>query len=603
MSHYAALLSLDIPLKKHTGQAKVPCPRCSETRKHKNDPCLSVNIDTGAYNCHNPGCGFFGCVATISSPDKKTYVRPAWSNLTALSDGLVKYWSARGISQQTLIRMKITEGSEYMPQSGKPMNTVQFNYFRNGELVNVKYRTGNKHFKMFKDGELIFYNLDGIRGSERAIVVEGEPDCLSFIESGIDAVVSVPNGASKGSQKLEYLDNCWTDFEDKKKIFIATDNDDAGRSLRDELVRRLGDERCYLIDFGDCKDANEYMVKHGKFDLANLIETAKPVPLEGVFTGDQMFAELSDLYAKGLPPGEKIGIPEFDELLTFTHGQLTVITGIPNHGKSDFLDQIISLLSVLVEWRFGIFSPENWPLVLHMSKLSEKLIGKRFGIGQSRMSPNEMKDAAEFIDDHFFWIRSADENDTLDDILLRGRKLVTKYGINALVIDPWNTIEHSIPKGMQGTDYVGSQLAKITTFAKRYMVHVFLVAHPTKMQKDKHTGMYEIPTLYNISGSGNFFNKADNGICVYRDFEKKKTIILVQKVRFKHLGQVGYIDMEYNPANSRYNVQHSIPDLGNHLKEKPYAERARILAKTKVEQEEFNQSNINFSNEHNDMPF
>ncbi len=170
------------------------CPKCSHTRKHKNDLCLSVDVDSGLFNCHNPGCEFKGCA--VDFKPKREYLKPA-PRLQKLSTQWVEYFEKRGISNNTLLRFKITEAKD----------RVCFNYFRNDELVNIKYRSLDKQFALSKDAELIFYNLDAIKGESECIIVEGEIDCLTLHECGIYNVVSVPNGASKGNQKLEYLEN------------------------------------------------------------------------------------------------------------------------------------------------------------------------------------------------------------------------------------------------------------------------------------------------------------------------------------------------------------------------------------------------------------
>ena len=106
-------------------------------------------------------------------------------------------------------------------------------------MVNVKYRDGQKNFKMVSGAELIFYGLDNIKTMEKIYIVEGEIDALSLHEAGIYSVCSVPNGASKGNQRLEYLDNCFEYFKDKTEIILCTDNDNPGIELRNELSRRL----------------------------------------------------------------------------------------------------------------------------------------------------------------------------------------------------------------------------------------------------------------------------------------------------------------------------------------------------------------------------
>jgi twinkle protein len=508
-------------------------------------------------------------------------VKPQWVNITALSDNLVNYWKKRGISQRVLNDMCIGEGMEFMPQVGRDAMVMKFPYFENKEVVNVKFRGQVKSkdtppvtkriFKMVKDAKLVFYNIDAIKTSEEALVVEGEGDCMSFIEAGYETVVSVPNGGNKGSLKLEYLDNCWQYFENKTKIYIGTDNDETGIALRNELIRRLGDERCFIIDYKDCKDSNEYLVKYGAIELAEVVRHARPVPIEGIFRAEQMKLEVDDLYAKGLPAGIRVGISGFDELASFVPGQLTMITGTPSSGKSEFLDYLCELLAIKHGWKFGIFSPENFPVSLHLSKLIEKLVGKPFGKPgdeeTKRMTEEEKDKAMEFIQDHFFFIRPKDENYTLDNILAIGKKLILKHGINSLLIDPWNALEHQIPSGIQETTFINNQLAKIYSFKQRHDIHFFLVAHPVKMNRDKKTGKYEIPSLYNISGSAHFYNRTDNGMTVYRDFQEKRTMVYVQKWKFKHLGKIGDVKLVYDYSCGRYSPEGMQFDRRNHLLE------------------------------------
>lgn len=573
-SNQTKLMALGIPVKSSSGQTKTICPWCSHARKNKHEACLSVNITSGLYSCHN--CGKSGGVAVSQKPEK-IYTKPVWTNTTTLSDNIVEWFKKRGISQRVLKDMFVSEGQEWMPQANKEVNTIKFPYFQNKEVRNIKMRTSGKNFRLVKDAILIFYNIDAIATSTEVLIVEGEIDCLSFIEAGYDFVVSVPNGASKGNQKLEYLDNCWQYFENKEKIYIGTDNDEAGIALRNELVRRLGDEKCFLIDYKNCKDGNQYLVEHGAIALESLVKEAKPVPIEGIFLAKELQSDVVDLYEKGLPPGDKVGLGEFDDYISFIPGQLTVITGIPNQGKSSFLDYISELLAIKHNWVFGVFSPENFPLSLHASQILEKLIGKRFGKTgedniQTRMTEEERDKGMEFINEHFYFIRPKDENYSLENILGLARKLILKYGINALVIDPWNTLEHQIPPGVSETTYISNQLAKLYSFKQRYNVHLFLVAHPKKMMKDKKTGKYEVPTLYDINMSANFFNKADNGFVVYRDFIEKRTFIYIQKIKFRHMGKLGKASFLYDWDCGRFSPEGLVFDRRNHLEIKNVSE-------------------------------
>lgn len=530
------------------GENAIKCPVCAEDRKKKSVKSMTFNAQKGVGNCHHCTAKF---VEKGNNRDQmpgpaKEYVRPVWTNSTELSEGLVKWFKGRGISQQTLIDFRITEGMEWMPQTQKGMNCAKFNYFRDGELVNIKFRTGNKHFKLVSGAELSLYNLDAIKGAKECVFVEGEMDALSFHEVGIKNVVSVPNGASKGA-RLEYMDNCWQYLEGIETVYLGTDNDEAGRLLRDELARRIGKERCKIIDYGIYKDANE-VLQSDPLALPGLIQAAKDYPIEGIFNLDNLEQQVIDITKNGLEKGDAISIESFNRLITWMPGYVTIITGVPNHGKGEFLDQIIIDLAHLHGWPFGIYSPENHPLALHVIKLACKALA----LSSDELKPSEIHSFVSEFRDRLFFIMPP-EDLTLDSILDHAVILVKKYGIKGLVIDPWNKLDHQFT-GSE-TQYISKALDQIDLFARKYGVHVFLVAHPAKLSKDKETKKIEVPTPYSISGSAHWYNKPANCLTVYRDFfedGKSQTVVYVQKVKFKHWGGQGEVTLHYDFSTGRY---------------------------------------------------
>ena len=533
-----------IDLFKNSGEEKSTCPECSPDRKKKHIKCFSWNHAKEVGYCSHCGTTFAKFKEFV-----KEYDAPLFKNNTEVSDAALKWFKGRGINQMTLREMKITESKEWMPQEGKEVNTIQFNYFRNDKLVNVKYRDAKKNFKLHKGAELILYNYDNIINEETIILVEGEMDALSLIECGIRNVCSVPNGASEGNINLEYIDNCIEVFKDNTKIILATDADNPGINLRNELAARLGFENCYRVNFKDCKDANEYLLKYGVTELQELMSNPQEFPLEGVFTANDFRDEIYNLYENGMPPGLQIGLTEFDKLISFDFSRIYTWTGIPGHGKSELLDEIIVKLNVNHGLRAAVFSPENWPLELHASKYIEKLVGSE--LKKSTMSKIDLDQAIEHYNKSFYHI-APEDNFTVQSILSKAKHLVKSKGIKILVIDPYNTVEHKRDRGEMEHDYISRFMDTLRAFAKRHRIMIFLVAHPTKMSKDKQTGLLEVTTLYDISGSANFYNKTDFGISVYRNFITGLTEVYVQKVKFKHLGKVGMCQLSWNNNNGRY---------------------------------------------------
>ncbi len=518
------------------GKKQGICPLCSHDRKPKNQKakCASYDWERGLGTCHNCDNSFQLHTYKRKGNAEKVYVKPEPVQIVQPGTKVEEWFKTRGISKQTLSDLKITEGPEWMPQTGKTENVIKFNYFMGGELTNVKYRDGRKNFKLFKGAEKVFYNIDSIVGYDYCVIVEGEMDVLALHEAGVTNAISVPNGATLNSNNLEYLDSCIDYFEDKEKIILAVDSDEAGQALQAELIRRLGSEVCYISTFDDCKDANEYLLKHGKEKLISRITGAKPVPLENVTTFRDIEDEITDFVRNGFKPGFQVGLPNFDEIFSTYTGQFITVTGIPSSGKSDFVDQMVIGYNNNYGWKTAFASPENVPTYLHAHKLMRKTwqgMPTREDIGGDRWNQ-----VADHCNSNYFHIDM--EKYTLESVLRKAAELVKRKGIKCLVIDPFNKVRDVDCKTEDVNRYTMEYLSKIEIFAKKYDVLVFIVAHPTKMYKDKD-GKIEGPTMYNIKGGGEWYDASYHGLLVHRDYENKTVKCKVLKVKFQNLGENG----------------------------------------------------------------
>jgi len=518
------------------GKTQGICPICSHDRKpeNKKQKCASYDWERGLGTCHN--CNQTFQLHTFKRLGKadKDYVIPDVEPVLVQNPKVVAWFESRGISAQTLNDLNISEGPEFMPQTGQQENTIQFNYFIGGQLVNVKYRDGRKNFKLYKGAEKVFYNIDASVGYDTVIIVEGEMDVLSFHEAGIKNVISVPNGATLHNNNLDYLDACIDYFADKEKVIIAVDSDDAGQALQQELVRRLGAELCYTLDFEDVKDANDYLQKYGKEQLAKRIATAKPVPLENVTTYRDIEGEVIDFVENGFKPGYQVGLQNFDDIFSTYTGQFITVTGIPSSGKSDFVDQMVVGYNQLYGWKTAFASPENQPTFLHAHKLIRKVWQ---GMPQrSEVGGDKWKQITGHVNENFYFIDM--ERYTLEAVLRKGAELVKRKGIKCLVIDPFNKVRDVDAKTEDVNRYTMEYLTKIEVFAKKFDVLVIIVAHPTKMYKDGN-GKIEEPTMYNIKGGGEWYDASYHGILVHRDYEAKTVKAKILKVKFQNLGENG----------------------------------------------------------------
>lgn len=264
---------------------------------------------------------------------------------------------------------------------------------------------------------------------------------------------------------------------------------------------------------------------------------------------------LVELWQEGLPAGDKTGWPALDRHYTVAPGQVTIVTGWPSSGKSEWVDALLVNLA-RQGWHFALFSPENQPIRLHIAKLMEKWSGKPFGDGPSeRMTCEEVRHYAKELGRHFCFMQTESGGSSPESVLVAANDyLGAVTGKRGLVIDPWNELEHWRPVGLSETEYISKTLSLIRNWARASGVHVWLVAHPQKLRRDEG-GKLPVPTPDAISGSAHFWNKADAAITVWRDLvdlQSQDVTIYVQKVRFKHIGRIGKIGLKWDRITGRY---------------------------------------------------
>lgn len=270
---------------------------------------------------------------------------------------------------------------------------------------------------------------------------------------------------------------------------------------------------------------------------------------------DNILTELMDLYDHGAPRGISTGWYNLDNYYTVVKGQTTIISGVPSHGKSEFLDAILMNLAEANNWRFVVYSPENYPLYQHYQKLIEKRVRKPLW-GEYRMSAEEMLSAIPFINDHFIFIDGAREDTGLNTIF---KDFATQKNIDGVILDPWNEIEVDRPKSMNETDYIGFCLKRCRRFARNNNIAFWIVAHPMKLRREKN-GDYLVPTPYDTSGSAHWYNKPDNYLTVWRT--DLWVEIHIQKVKFKYYGKKGMIKLMYKANSGTYEVYNEHDNYG-----------------------------------------
>ena len=597
----------DIDFKnKKSGQVKVICPSCSHTRSNKKDTALSVDLDKGIGKCHY--CEEITIRDFKSKPENKTFDLPPsnWANYTKVSDRVLKFLESRGISQKTIIECKVTEEEYYQPALSKKVSNIVFNYFEGSTLVNKKYRSGDKKFTQSKNTKNIFYGINDIVGEKECYIVEGEFDKLALWEVGKKNCISVPNGANDND---DVWSNCEQYLSTIEKFYICTDMDEKGNDIAEKIAQRLGRYRCERITFKN-KDANDDLIE-SVFTLEESLNNPKKYPVSGTFKVEDLESDIYKLYDSGLPDTihpKGNWFTGMSDMFSVMRGHLVTVTGIPSHGKSNFTDWYIMNLLEDYNLKSSWFSPEHHPLELHQSNLMQKFFGKPFfGTidGVERITRPEIEKYKKWANEKIYLTApEQNESPTWDWLFEKFKEQIYGYGIDIFVIDAFNKV--LFDKTGENRHLISEVLTRLTSFAQQNNVIIFLVAHPTKMKKNEKTGAYDMPNLYDVSGSADFRNQTHDGFCVYRVFEDEQnapcTIFKNLKTKFSFQGEIGATrNFNYHIPSGRYYAQGTHYDPNPIHKEKE-PEQMQIETKSVWEKaKDFDEDSLEIINE--DAPF
>lgn len=234
-------------------------------------------------------------------------------------------------------------------------------------------------------------------------------------------------------------------------------------------------------------------------------------------------------------------------------GDFVVVTGIPSHGKSSFLNEIAARMAVNYGISTAFASFEQEPQTDHLRNLRTYFVGKR----QMFMSDDEKRAADDWIDEHFCFICPKEDDEVnLEWVLEKASIAVVRFGVKLVIIDPWNEMDHTRPRDMTMTEYTGFAIKQFKKFAKKHQIHLIVAAHPAKQQRlDK--GGFAIPSLYDISDSAHWYNKPDAGLVVWRGNKDGRdiTLIRVAKSRYhEQIGTPGDVEVTFSIEDNHYTV-------------------------------------------------
>jgi twinkle protein len=541
-------------------QARVVCPFCGPDRRKSNSKDMTLSRkDDGAvvYFCHH--CDAQGSVQPKRRIQLAAVPQPKIVS-NALSQHHYEWLAKRGISKYTADKAKLFSADKWFARLNKTADCIGFPYYRDGALVAAKYRSfPEKDFTQDSGGAHDFFGIDHVDKSKPLVIVEGEIDALTLMEAGIENAVSVPSGAPikvadgkvlpSEDKKFAYVWNAREIIDAVPYVVLATDQDGPGQALAEELARRIGKEKCRVAKF-DAKDLNDIFLdptRQGAEAVKEVIEKAQPYPVSGLSDAGTYEDRINDLFNKGTGKGFSTGYSSVDSIYTVAPGQLTVVTGYPSSGKSNFIDQVMVNLARANDWKFAVCSFENQPEI-HITRLMEIYTQKRFFEGKERMTQHERDTAFAWVKEHFLFIDSqGEEPNTLDSILDRARVAVKRMGVRGLIIDPYNYIDLNRDNATE-TEAISNMLTRVQKFCKAHDVHTFFIAHPSKINR---AGVEQPrPDGMSISGSMAWWAKTDNGITVHR--QEQWVEIAVWKCRYRWVGTQGETSLLYNKTAGTY---------------------------------------------------
>lgn len=467
-----------------------------------------------------------------------------------LSNRAIEILTARGFDVEALSAI----GIESVERGAGEW--VSIPYVLGDDVVNHKYRTigmpGQVYDKRMGQDEgapKVFWNQNVLADTslkdEPLIITEGELDALAFMLAGHQRVMSVPDGAPNEraedvfrdrQTKYSYVFGLRNELKDVKEIILATDSDDNGIILRDELAQILGRARCKFVPYPKgCKDAADALQRHGTEGVNACLRRAGWIKTEGVYAFSDLPPEQPrQVYWSGMVGGL------LDKHLGVRMGDLMVVESIPNFGKSTFLNEYNGLLNLKYGFKAAYFTPEQY-VSDHRADLMQWYLGKP----DIHMTDEDRARASEWVENNIRWIVSGDEEErTIDWFLENAEQAIVQHGCKIITIDPWNELDHYFGTGMTETEYTGHAIKDLKRMGKRFDVLMQVAHHPKKMQK-LADGTYVMPSPYDASGSAHWFNKADAFLIIHRVLDR--TIFRIEKLK-KHgvMGRPGDLEVRFN---------------------------------------------------------
>jgi twinkle protein len=504
------------------------------------------------------GSSFTAGTAAGAPPHRSSApVRPL-EVLTARTMALLEQ---RGLDVELCERLGVR--SAIGPDGGN--DWIAIPYRRGGRVVHHKYRRvfkqdGAPNFQQDRGARQCWWNeeilSDPTLAAEALIITEGELDAIAAMQTGFQRVLSVPNGApeaevrheGQSNGKYSFLADTLPLMKGITDIILAVDSDRQGSALLGDLAKRLGPGRCRFVVYPEgCKDLLDVLNDYGLDAVAEAIRNAPFVHVPGI-------CRMSELPPIPEAKPHTTDMPGLDPYFRIRLGDFSVVTGIPSCGKSTVTNDMACRIVEKHGWHVTFASFEQHPTQDHRRALRTWHAGKPVHM----QSHEELRKADAWIDGNFAFVvppEDGDEEADLDWLLDKIATAVVRYDSKLIIIDPWNEMDHYIPKDMTVTQYVSRAIKQMKKFARRWQVHLTVIAHPSKMARDKD-GKIPKPTLYDISDSAHWYNKPDAGIVLHPVKDESGSVVTecsVDKSRYHdQIGKPGKVAWIYNSYTARF---------------------------------------------------
>ena len=497
----------------------------------------------------------------VNQPVQRLALKPHADADKKRPKGLYAFFEARRISAETVDLFGIYAHPWIFSGETESHPALVFPYHSNGKDVSRAYRHRSRDdFDYELSAQPTLFNFSQIETPDEVIWADREIGVMALREAGYPQVTCLP-GHQAGAARMLALEAHAEFLSQVTKIKLALSDDEQGSAVREELARRLGRHRCWLVAWpAGCRTAEEVLKEHGPEKLQECIEAATPYPIRGVH---YIAPGTLEGYRDEVPPPLlTTGITSLDRVLKLpSDGRLIVTTGYPGSGKSSLIRYLMVHTALEHDRRWMVFSPEMSPWKRFASTIAEVRIGEPFRDrhGHKAMPREAIRAVERWMAGRFVFLASdaEDEAPTVEWILERTRMEVIRAGVTDLLIDPWNQVSHDFGR-MNETQYIERQLQIVAGFGQRHGVNTWIVAHPIKPRDSK--GGEEgppPPTLYDIAGSATWFNRCDIGLVVHRP-PGKHTEIHIRKARFDEYGEKGGLALaEYEKWSGRFLTPHS----------------------------------------------